>query len=347
MTIGSAGRYQSLPISRNSNDSLNEDIQHYINLSLASTTQQTYSSGEKTFIRLYKRKHIEQCLPADESLLAEFVAFLAKSIKYSSIKTYLAAVRHYHIRHGFQLNLHKMLRLQLVLRGIKRSHGDNIRVRLPITIHHLQLFRMLLGITNTQSFDSLMIWAAMTLAFFGFLRLGELTCNCKFNLNIHLTRDSILFAPRSGTKDPEFMTVHIKESKTDPFRLGHTITVGATNSDICPVKALQNYLSLHPPPPPPPLPPTNGPLFIHASGKPLTKHILTTETRKLLTKAGFDALNHPGHSYRIGAATTAAEAKLPSWLIKTLGRWSSDCYERYIQTPTSTLSGVSAMLANT
>ena len=185
-------------------------------------------------------------------LLTEFVAFLAKSIKYSSIKTYLAAVRHYHIRHGFQLNLHKMLRLQLVLRGIKRSHGDNIRVRLPITIHHLQLFRMLLGITNTQSFDSLMIWAAMTLAFFGFLRLGELTCNCKFNPNIHLTRDSILFAPRSGTKGPEFMTVHIKESKTDPFRLGHTITVGATNSDICPVKALQNYLSLHPPPPPPP-----------------------------------------------------------------------------------------------
>jgi hypothetical protein len=94
-------------------------------------------------------------------------------------------------------------------------------------------------------------------------------------------------------------------------------------------------------------PPTNGPLFIHASGKPLTKQILTTETRKLLTKAGFDALNYAGHSYRIGAATTAAEAKLPSWLIKTLGRWSSDCYERYIQTPTSTLSGVSAMLANT
>ncbi len=213
--MGSAGRYQSLPNSRNSNDSLNEDIQHYINLSLASTTQQTYSSGEKrfiTFIRLYKRKHIEQCLPADQLLLTEFVAFLAKSIKYSSIKTYLAAVRHYHIRHGFQLNLHKMLRLQLALRGIKRSHGDNIRVRLPITIHHLQLFRMLLGITNTQSFDSLMIWAAMTLAFFGFLRLGELTCNCKFNPNIHLTRDSILFAPRSGTKGPEFMTVHIKES---------------------------------------------------------------------------------------------------------------------------------------
>ncbi len=62
---------------------------------------------------------------------------------------------------------------------------------------------------------------------------------------------SILFAPRSGTKGPELMTVHIRESKTDPFRLGYTITVGATNSDICPVQALQNYLSLPAPPPPP------------------------------------------------------------------------------------------------
>ncbi len=74
-----------------------------------------------------------------------------------------------------------MKHLQLVLRDIKRSQGDQIRIRLPITIHHLQLFHMLLSITSTQNYDSLMLWAAaMTLAFFGFLRLGELTCNSKF-----------------------------------------------------------------------------------------------------------------------------------------------------------------------
>ena len=85
-------------------------------------------------------------MPANESLLTEFAAFLAKTIKYLSIKIYSAAVRHLHIRYGFQLNLHKMLRLQLVLRGIKRCHGDQTRVRLPITIHHLKLFSMLLAI---------------------------------------------------------------------------------------------------------------------------------------------------------------------------------------------------------
>ena len=311
-------------------------------MSIASTTQQTYSSGEKrfvNFVHLYKQKQVDACLPASEALMTEFVAFLAKSIRYPSIKTYLAAVRHFHICRGLELNLNKMLRLQLVLRGIKRSQGQQLRVRLPITISHLKLFRMLLAIPFTQSFDSKMIWAAMTLAFFGFLRLGELTCNSNFNPDIHLTKDCVNFSLNTFGQTPESMTLRIKESKTDPFRLGHTITVGATHAEICPVKALQNYIRLRTP--------ITGPLFIFTSGKPLTKQNLTFETRKLLNQAGFNAANYAGHSYRIGAATTAAKANLPSWLIKTLGRWSSDCYERYIKTPTSTLSGVSAVLVKT
>ena len=188
-----------------------------------------------------------------------------------------------------------MQRLQLVSRGIKRSHGDQIKVRLPITIHHLKLFRMLLAIPSTQNFDSLMIWAAITLAFFGFLRLGELTCNSKFNPSVHLTRDNVVFSPKSGMKGPQFMTM-LK------FRLGHAITVGATHTDVCPVSALEKYIQQRPS--------SLGLMFIHASGKPLTKPTLTTETRKLLTRAGFHPSNYAGHSYRISAATTAAEAKL-------------------------------------
>ena len=91
--------------------------------------------------------------------------------------------------------------------------------------------------------------------------------------------------------------------------------------------------------------PQAGPLFVNAVGKQLTKQALRIETRKLLAQAGFSASNYVGHSYRISAATTAAAAKLPSWLNKTLGRWSSDCYKRYIQTPSSTLRNVAATLA--
>ena len=93
-------------------------------------------------------------------------------------------------------------------------------------------------------------------------------------------------------------------------------------------------------------PPKSGPLFVNVVGKPLTIQALTVQTRKLLAQAGFNASNFADHSYRIGAATTAAAAQLPFWLIKNLSRWSSDCYERYIETPSSTLANVAATLAN-
>jgi hypothetical protein len=160
--------------------------------------------------------------------------------------------------------------------------------------------------------------------------------NTKFNPEVHLMLENLYFAPGVGHGNPEFITVEIKVSKTDPFRLGQTITVGASNSPLCPVLAMKKYLVVRKT--------TGGPLFVHVSGKPLTKQTLTPETRILLNQADFNASHYAGHSYRIGAATTAASANLPAWLIKTLGQWSSDCYERYICIPSFTLSKVSATM---
>ena len=115
------------------------------------------------------------------------------------------------------------------------------------------------------------------------------------------------------------MSVRIKISKTDPFRSSQTIVIGRTDQKVCPVLAMTNYLSYRGT--------TLGPLFQYLSGAPLTKAGLTSETRQLLSMSGFQPFQYPGHSYRIGAATTWASVGLPPWLIKTLGRWSSDCYE--------------------
>ena len=90
---------------------------------------------------------------------------------------------------------------------------------------------------------------------------------------------------------------------------------------------------------------SSGPLFLYSSGTPLTKTVLVSETRTLLSQSGFNAFHYAGHSYRIGAATTAASVGLPTWLIKTMDRWSSDCYEPYIRVPHSVLSDVSRTLA--
>ena len=50
-------------------------------------------------------------------------------------------------------------------------------------------------------------------------------------------RDCVNLSPITSGTAPEYMTVRIKESKTDPFRLGHTITVGASQTEVYPVQA--------------------------------------------------------------------------------------------------------------
>ena len=67
--------------------------------------------------------------------------------------------------------------------------------------------------------------------------------------------------------------------------------------------------------------------------------------RKALMAAGLEAVNYAGHSFRIGAATTAAQCGLPESTIKLLGRWQSSAYMLYIKTPRETLSNVAKVLA--
>ena len=65
-----------------------------------------------------------------------------------------------------------------------------------------------------------MLWAAMSVAFLGFLHIGEITCNSLFSKYIHLTSDDIHFSPLHV---PKSVSITIKAFKTDPFHSGVTI----------------------------------------------------------------------------------------------------------------------------
>lgn len=43
---------------------------------------------------------------------------------------------------------------------------------------------------------------------------------------------------------PSLIRILIKQSKTDPFRQGVEVFLGATKADICPVQALIQYLGI-------------------------------------------------------------------------------------------------------
>ena len=132
------------------------------------------------------------------------------------------------------------------------------------------------------------------------------------------------------------MSVTLHQSKTDPFRQGHQINISATNTSMCPVRAMHKYMSI--------IPPANrkGPLFNGGRFSPLSRANVTTILHQLLHGTDEEPVNYASHSFRIGAATTAAG--LPP---KTLGRWKSNAYESYVQYPPSSLNAVSSLLAHT
>ena len=134
------------------------------------------------------------------------------------------------------------------------------------------------------------------------------------------------------------ISIIIKQSKTDQARKGMKIVIGRTNDDLCPVAALLTYLKIRGSQP--------GPLFRWQSGIPLTKNKFVEEVRMVLEAAHLPAKNFAGHSFRIGAATTAASAGLSDSTIQTLGRWKSSSYLLYIRMEPTKLATVSHTMSH-
>ena len=61
---------------------------------------------------------------------------------------------------------------------------------------------------------------------------------------------------------------------------------------------------------------------------------------------GLNPAKYTGHNYRVGGATTAAEAGLNDWGIKLMGRWSSQVYQTYIKASVDTIVNFSARMVH-
>ena len=78
----------------------------------------------------------------------------------------------------------------------------------------------------------------------------------------------------------------------------------------------------------------------------LTRDQFVREVRRLLTEAGIESSLYSGHSFPIGAATTAAQVGMEAALIQTFGRWKSSAYQLYIKIPQEYLASISLALVN-
>ena len=250
----------------------------------------------------------------------------------STLKVYLAAIRALHIMHGFQDPLINRTRIPLVIRGLRRKKSIVQRPqKRPITALILHTLKLQLDLSK---FDDIMLWAAFCTAFFGFLRAAEFTCQH----NTFSPQDNLSVSSVSLDKHPvpDTVFIRISKSKTDQCFKGCSIVLARSDCAICPVAALMSYLRKRGG--------DSGPLFRFADKSPLTRDKLNSRLQRLITAAGWQG-RYTLHSFRIGAATTAASLGFPDYLIKALGRWSSEAYQVYIRLPQQRLHLASRCLA--
>ena len=217
---------------------------------------------------------------------------------------------------------------------MRHSAPSGRRVRLPITPTILKAIQTRWSV-RPVSFDRIMLWAAFCLAFFTFLRAGELTCSsfANFDGSVMLAVGDVAVDSRT---QPSYILVRLKRSKNYPFGQGVTLYVGRSRKKLCAVSAVLAYLAICSPAP--------GPFFVFEDGGVLSRQRLVTEISTALQEVGLDSSPYKGHSFRIGAATAAAKAGLSDSLIQTLGRWKSSAFKLYVRTSKEQICRVASCL---
>lgn len=316
---------------------LRETVQSLWNHAVSARTLSAYETGIKsfkTFVLMNNlAQHMEPLSVLSEDVLCLYIAHCYKTLhlKYTTIKLYLCGIRFAYLRTGVSCPLighdDSSVRIKTLLNAVKRIQGQVKRPRHPIDDTILRKICEVLDNGYVSPYMDCLLRAACVTAFFGFLRCGELTINQQnFDPTTHLCLGDLTFMDNH-------VLLHLKASKTDPFRHGLNIPLfKVDNSRLCPFTSLNEYVkkrcqlfvSRNTP---------TDPLFLNESGNALNRSNFLFHVKQILHRLGLDTTSFQGHSFRIGASRSACKARLEDHLIKTLGRWSSDCYRTYIHTP--------------
>lgn len=126
------------------------------------------------------------------------------------------------------------------------------------------------------------------------------------------------------------IAIHVRRSKTDQNQQGRLISIQRSNTELCPVSALESWLGL--------AAIAQGPIF-----RPIDRHgnvrngrlsggAVSLIVKRWSARAEIGANGFSGHSLRAGFVTTAASAGLPLWKIRQqTGHRSDEGVNKYIR----------------
>ena len=212
--------------------------------------------------------------------------------------------------------------IKLLLKGISKVAPPIPDHRQPITLSVLH--KMLSALRNGlfSPYTDSLLDAVCLLAFYGFLRIGEFTtCSLTFNPDVDSTFDDLKF-------HSAHYSLQLKHSKCNG---ACSIIVARVDSLFCPFRSMIKYLKIRPSTSP------RCPLFLIPGKLPLSKTWFNRHLKQILTKSNLSPEHYTAHSFRIGAATSAANQGISSSSLQQMGRWSSSAFTSYIRPDINTI----------
>ncbi|KAK4697325.1 hypothetical protein P7C70_g8227, partial [Phenoliferia sp. Uapishka_3] len=266
-----------------------------------------------TFCIIYQRPKV----PTAENL-ALFVAYLStKRIKFpENVLSGLADYYRPTMPHW------KSLRdSELVIRSLKGAaklpHAALIHA-LPIEISHL-VSLVEAALLPSATYNDLLAAAIAILAFGGVMRLGD----CLMLPDKKEDRDPRKIIQRTSVvlEARKSFAFHLPYTKTDTTFRGSTVTIASEFSppEFNFIDVLELYITKRDR-----LFGSTGPLLLRKSGVAPTRAWFIPLLKR-------HAPGVTGHGLRAGGATFLAQLGVPDSLIKRMGRWNSDAWEKYIR----------------
>lgn len=245
--------------------------------------------------------------------LGSFIAYLHNSKSLGTIKNYLSGI-------GFYYNLYnksdvtKTFSVYKALTGIQKLSSEK-PCRLPITRVVMHKIIDNLNAYSSSKYEINLFKSLFLLAYYGCLRAGELVTSRN---NKHTLRYNNVKVPA----DNSFCSITLTSYKFSKSSSSLVIN-RSTDQFYCPVLATSQYLELRGN--------SEGCFFINNRKRPINIVTFRKVLKFCLKQAGLDENKYNTHSFRIGRATDLAAEGATDITIKTVGRWSSAAYKKYIR----------------
>ena len=309
---------------------------------LAAATTDGNGGENSTGVRAYKafcRKHQRVAVrPIDPNAplwvkLAEEVwamRFISETIQDRTVQVatargYFGAVNRWHVRKtgiGFAAGM-DMQRLSEMVKGLKNLYDGPPR-QLCRGIAPQTLRRGMDAVYPPVSAENCNIRAMLATGLQGLMRGRELGCEGRFDGARDIARGDI------STLTKERFAFFMRPAKNMRHRRGKTVplVIGGGGECVDACFEVQRMLEMDPTPVGQE---ATTPMFRKADGAAFTTDDIRNVVRQLCVAVGEDPLDFGAHSLRIGGATALFAAGADPLHIRTMGRWSSDCYRLYVR----------------